>query len=84
MRKIFSYIALGVAIIAFVYTFIRTGEIQTSLLIAGIGLAWFLFENIFELLALFGPKSNKKSSEERHRKAKEALDKITDNNPTLR
>ncbi|AXG68729.1 hypothetical protein KORDIASMS9_00945 [Kordia sp. SMS9] len=84
MRKSLSYIILGIAIIAFIYTFIRTGEIGTSFLIAGIGLAWFLFENIFELITLFGPKSNKKSNDEIHRKAKEALKKVTDNNPTLR
>jgi len=84
MRKLFSYIVLGLSIIAFVYVFIRTESITTAFVIVGIGLAWFLFENIFEIIYLFSPKTAKKSNENRYKKAKEDLEKMSDNNPTLR
>ncbi|MCH2196941.1 hypothetical protein [Kordia sp.] len=84
MRKIISYIILGFAIVMFIYAFINTGSFKTSLTIAGIALAWFLIENIFELLSLFGAKKDKKLNNESYKKDKEALQKVTDNNPTLR
>ena len=84
MRKIISYIILGFAIVMFIYAFINNGSFKTSLTIAGIALAWFLIENIFELLSLFGAKKDKKLNNESYKKDKEALQKVTDNNPTLR
>ncbi len=84
MGKTYSYIALGIAIVVFIYSFFKTGEIGFSLALAGIGFVWFLFENFFKLFSLTRGKSNKKFNDEKYKKDKEALNKATDNNPTLR
>ncbi|MEO1053395.1 MAG: hypothetical protein AAFX87_22365 [Bacteroidota bacterium] len=84
MRKIVSYIVLGLALFGFVYVWISTGSVTTAIIIIGVGLAWFLFENIFEIIALFRPKTGDKQNEDGYKKAKEDLKKITHNNPTLR
>lgn len=84
MKKAYSYITLGIAIVAFIYGFVQTGSFITSLIITGIALALFLFENIFEILSLLGFKSDKKPNNKQYEKDKKALEKVTDNNPTLR
>lgn len=52
MRKVFGYIILGLAVAAFIYIFIRTGSFMTAITVVGIGMAWLLFNNIFELHSL--------------------------------
>lgn len=84
MKKTYSYIALGIAIVAFIYGFVQTGSLIASFVIAGIAMVWFLFENIFELLSLLGFKSDKKPNNKQYEKDKKALKKVTGNNPTLR
>jgi len=84
MRKIFGYIILGLAVAGFIYIFIRTGSFITAITVAGIGLLWFLFNNIFELGSLFGKKSDKKINDRSYRNDKKNLEKKTENNPTLR
>ena len=84
MRKPLSYIVLGLAVIGFLYVFISTESMTTALVIVGVGLAWFLFENVFELISLFRPKTGIKRNKNGYKEAKEDLKKISDRNPTLR
>ncbi len=84
MKKIFYYVILGVALIAFIYAFIRTGSFKFSLVAVGIGLVLILLENLFDLLSLFGPKSEDINNDNSYKKNKENLEKATKDNPTLR
>ncbi len=84
MRKIFSYIILGLAVAAFMYIFIGTGSFITAITVVGIGMAWLLFNNIFALHSLFGKKSDKKINDRSYKNDKKNLEKRTENNPTLR
>lgn len=84
MKKIFYYVILGVTFIAFIYIFIRTGSFMFSLVAVGIGLVLLLFENLFDLLSLFGPKSEDINNDNSYKKNKENLEKATKDNPTLR
>lgn len=84
MRKLFSYIILGLSLVVFVYVFTQTGSFIEAITIAGIGLAWFLFENLFDLLHLFGKKSDDKINNDRYKKNKGRLEKKTEDNPTIR
>lgn len=69
---------------AFIITYIKTGSLMTTITIAGIGVAWFLLEFLFDLPFLFGQKSDDKINDDVYKKDKENLEKTTENNPTLR
>ena len=84
MRKVFSYIILGLALVVFIVVFIQTGSFITAISIAGIGLAWFLFEWIYEVIYIYGKRSDRKINDDRYKKDKEILNKKTEDNPTLR
>lgn len=84
MRKIVSYIALGLALFIFIYIFITTGSFMTAITFAGIFLVWFLIENLFEFISIFGRKSDEKIHGNTYKKEKKELHKKTENNPTLR
>ncbi|MBL4585752.1 MAG: hypothetical protein JKX84_01645 [Flavobacteriales bacterium] len=79
MRKVFSYIILVLSIVAFVVILIKTQSLIAAVAITGLGLAWFLFENSFELLSMFGKDSDDKD-EQQHGNDRDN----TDDNPTLR
>jgi hypothetical protein len=84
MRKIVSYIALGLVLFVFIYLFITTGSFVTAITFAGIFFAWFLIENLFEFILPFGRKSDDKIHGDTYKKDKKELHKKTENNPTLR
>lgn len=84
MRKMFSYIVLGLSLIVFLIVYIKTQSFKVALIISGIGLAWFLVENIFELIKIFSKKSESQLTGLQSKKDKEKLMKKTENNPTLR
>ncbi|MGD1848395.1 MAG: hypothetical protein ACFB10_23640 [Salibacteraceae bacterium] len=80
MRKLISYIVLGLAVIGFLYVWIQTGSMSTAFIIISIGLAWFFFEKI----ALLGLKTEDRLKDNEHKKAKADLKRVIDKNPTLR
>jgi len=84
MKKIVNYIILGVALVVFVYTFITTKSFVTAITLTGIVLAWFLIQNLFSNMSLFGQKSDEKIHGSAYKKEKKELHKKTENNPTLR